>query len=105
MCISSSTFPDKLKITDIIPVYKKHDQNNKTNYWPISLLPIISKTFEKVLYSQLRTVANKIFPQKLCGFRKGQNSQNALLTHFRPMFPFYTPWKHHETFGFLVYRG
>ena len=29
MCISSSTFPDKLKITDIIPVYKKHDQKTK----------------------------------------------------------------------------
>ena len=27
------------------------------------------------------------------------------LTHFRPMFPFYTPWKHQKTFGFLVFSG
>ena len=60
-CLSSSTFPDEFKIAEIIPVYKKQDVNDKTNYRPISLLPIISKIFEKVLYSQLETVANKIF--------------------------------------------
>ena len=32
-----------------------------------------------VLYSQLETVANKTFSPKLCGFRKGHSSQNALL--------------------------
>ena len=41
-CISLSTFPNELKIADIIPVYKKRAVNNKTNYRSISLLPIIS---------------------------------------------------------------
>ena len=27
------------------------------------------------------------------------------LTHFYPMFPFYTPWKHYKTCGFLVLPG
>ena len=27
------------------------------------------------------------------------------LTHFRPMFPFYTPWKHHQIKGFLIFSG
>ena len=44
-----------------MPVCKKQDVNDKINYQPISLLPIISKAFEKVLYSQLETVVNKIF--------------------------------------------
>ena len=44
-----------------MPVYKKQDVNDKINYQPIGLLPIISKAFEKVLYSQLETVVNKIF--------------------------------------------
>ena len=35
-CISSSTFPDELKISDIISVYKKQDMSDKTNYRPIS---------------------------------------------------------------------
>ena len=64
---------------DIIPVYKKQDVSDKANYRPINLLPIISKIFEMVLYSQLETVANKTFSPKLCGFRKRHSSQNALL--------------------------
>ena len=28
-----------------------------------------------------------------------------LLTHFRSMFPFYTPWKRQKTFGFLTFSG
>ena len=27
------------------------------------------------------------------------------LTYFRPMFPFYTPWKRQKTFGFLTFSG
>ena len=63
--ILSSTFPDELKIIDIISVYKNQDANYLTK-----LLPIILKVLEKVPYSQLETVVNKIFSPKLCEFRK-----------------------------------
>ena len=43
--ISTGTFPDELKIPDIVPVLKNQDQNDKTNYRPISLLPLILKIF------------------------------------------------------------
>ena len=82
-CINSSisigTFPDELKIADIVPVFKKDNQNDKTNYRPISLLPLISKIFEKVLYQQIAVFANTILSKKLCGFRKGHPTQHALL--------------------------
>ena len=78
-CLSSSTFPEALKINDIGPICKKQDVDNKTNYRPIGLLPIISEIFGKVFYEQLETVAYEIFSPKLCGFRKGHSSQNAFL--------------------------
>ena len=65
-CISLSTFPDDLKTADVMPVSKKPDVGNKTNYQPISLLPII----EKLLYSQLETIANKIFFTKTMCIQK-----------------------------------
>ena len=52
-CISIKSFPDESKIVEVIPVFKKEAPNNKANYRPISLLPIISKIFERVLFEQI----------------------------------------------------
>ena len=60
------------------PLFKKDDNTNKENYRPISILPSISKLFERLIFQQISShVANKLSP--LCGFRKGYNAQHALL--------------------------
>ena len=43
-------FPDLLKVEKIVPIFKKGDPKDPTNYRPISLLPYLSKIFEKVIY-------------------------------------------------------
>lgn len=48
----------------------KQKVNDKTNCQQIILLSIILKIFEKALYEQLQTVANKMFPPKLCDVEK-----------------------------------
>ncbi len=50
---NTGIFPDKLKIAKVLPLFKKDDENLFTNYRPISLLPTISKVFEKVIFKQL----------------------------------------------------
>ena len=77
-CISTKLFPDELKVSNVIPVLKKEDPNNKANYRLISLLPIISKIFERVLFEQIEDFSEKISP-KSCGFRKSHSTQHALL--------------------------
>ncbi len=51
--IASGEFPEALKKTKVIPVHKKGDKTNLNNYRPISLLPVISKVFEKIINKQL----------------------------------------------------
>ena len=51
--ISTSKFPNDLKEADVIPVYKKKSKLSKENYRPISILPNISKVYERCLYDQI----------------------------------------------------
>ena len=51
--IDNNTFPNGLKKADIYPVYKKDDPFDKTNSRLISILPVLSKPFERCLYDQI----------------------------------------------------
>ena len=79
--LNTGIFPDKLKIGRIIPLYKKGDDNLFENYRPISLLPAISKIFEKVIFIQLHTYCkdNNILYQSQYGFREDHSTELAAL--------------------------
>ena len=77
--IANCEFPYELKRADIIPCHKKDDTTNKINYRPISLLPTVSKVYEKILYAQINAFFAKKISNYLCGFRKGYNTQYSLL--------------------------
>ena len=77
--IYSCLFPNKLKLADITPTYKKGGRNEKGNYRPISILPCISKIYEKILYRQLYTYFDHILSVSQCGFRKGFSAQHCII--------------------------
>ena len=78
-CIKQNKFPNELKIADITPIFKKEDPLDKTNYRPISILPTVSKIFERILFNQLQRFSNKFLSPLLCGFRKGYSTQYVLI--------------------------
>ena len=65
-------FPEKLKLANVIPLYKKGDTLIMGNYRPITLLTLISKLFEKVVFEQLSDYFshNKYFHKGQYGFRE-----------------------------------
>ena len=52
-CLESECFPKEWKKGNIVPVHKEHDKQLIKNYRPVSLLPICSKIFEKVIFNSL----------------------------------------------------
>ena len=85
-CMNSGYFPDVLKIARVIPLYKTGDVNDPGNYRPISILPIISKVFEKIIYKRMYDFLdeNNVLNNCQYGFRKNHSSEHALhdaITH------------------------
>ena len=65
--LSSCTFSTALKYADVKPVFKKDDIADKENYRPISILPTLSKVYERL---QMYPYFDKLFSKFQCGFRK-----------------------------------
>ena len=78
--INLKTFPKNLKLANITPIFKKGDSNLTKNYRPISILPSVSKIFERLMQKQLVPYINSVLSPYLCGYRKGYNAQSALIT-------------------------
>ena len=78
--LTTGEFPSNLKNADVTPGFKKKNPLNKENYRPVSVLPIISKVFEKLMQNQINVHIKSFLPPYLCSYRKGFNSQHALIS-------------------------
>ena len=79
--LNTGIFPEKLKNAKIKPIFKKGGNTCFTKYRPISLLPAISKIFERVIYNQLTKYFqnNKSFFSSQYGFRKEHSTELACI--------------------------
>ena len=48
LSISSRKFPRRWKTAKVVPLHKKEDKTLPKNYRPVALLPVLSKTLEKL---------------------------------------------------------
>ena len=65
-------------MTNITPIFKKGSKNKRENFRPVSILPVLSKIFEKLMSKQLSTFFKNIMPKFQCGFRKVYSTQHCL---------------------------
>ena len=81
MSLQQGVFPYDLKIAKVIPIFKSGDVKLVTNFRPVSVLPIISKNFERVVYNKVlkHINDNNILYKYQFGFRHNHGTSLALI--------------------------
>ena len=79
--LETSIFPVLWNISRVVPIYKEGDKSEKFNYCPISVLPVISRLFERLLYNQLyqHLNSNNLLAPEQSGFRTLHSTLTCLL--------------------------
>ena len=74
-------FPSELKLAKVTPLFKANDPMLFSNYRPVSVLPVFSKIFERIMYNQLLSFINKhkLLYSYQFGFRINHAPELALL--------------------------
>ena len=81
-CIGSGIFPTEWKKANVVPIYKRGDEQNVKNYRPVSFLPIFGKKFERLIYNEMHSffIGNDFISSNQSGFRQGDSCINQLLS-------------------------
>jgi hypothetical protein len=58
--LTSSIFPVFWKISNVVPIPKVNSLTEKSNYRPISILPVLAKAFENVMFVQIAEYVTRI---------------------------------------------
>ena len=75
-------FQEQLKIACVLPLYKAEDPMYFNHYRPVSLLTILSKVFERLMYDRLFKFLDRlsILYKHQFGFRQNHSTHMALLS-------------------------
>ena len=79
--INTGIFPQEGKESRVSPVYKSGARNDPSNYRPISVIPVVAKIFEKIVYEQLYEYLDNYNLLTTCqsGFRSLHSTLTALV--------------------------
>jgi hypothetical protein len=72
--LDEGIYPDILKFSSVIPIFKSGDPSSVLNYRPISIQSHISKIIESLLLNNIRRSINPIIIEKQHGFRPGRST-------------------------------
>ena len=82
LCFEVGIFPDILKLAKVTPLHKKDNKLDFLNYRPISLLSVLSKIYEKLIYIRIYSYLdnNNLIYNKQFGFRSNYSTNHAILS-------------------------
>ena len=65
LSIITGVFPEEGKCSKVIPLFKQGEKADMNSYRPISIIPVVAKVFERIIYDQLHTPSSKMATNKL----------------------------------------
>lgn len=79
--LNVGVFPDDWKCARVTPLFKQGERDDLNNYRPISVIPVIAKVFERIVYNQLYAYLTKhnVICKCQSGFRSIHSTVTALL--------------------------
>ena len=86
-CFDNECFPQTWKNTNIVPIHKKGKAAEK-NYRPVSIFPILEKTFQKIIFNALFKYLddNNLLKNNQSGFRSSGSCAHQLLAITRDIY-------------------
>src|SRR3978361_1080501 len=77
-CLTSGTFPDLLKYSNVTPIFKSGPKSDITNYRPVCLNNSFAKVFDIILSACLRSHASNAIIDEQHGFVTGKSTETNL---------------------------
>ena len=77
--IVSGIFPNEWKLSKVVPLFKQGNRSDLNNYRPISVIPVVAKVFDRIIYDQLYNPLTKLISRNQSGFRPLHSTITALL--------------------------
>ena len=88
--IVSGIFPPKWKSTKVIPSLKQEERSDLNNYRPISIIPVVAKVFERIVYNQFYEYLTE------------NNLISCISQGFVPFTPLLPPYSKPQIIGLLI---
>ena len=87
-CLRTGTFPLDWKKGNVLPIFKKGDKQIYENYRPVSLLPILGKILERLIFEEMFPffIENKLIAANQSGFKPGDSCINQLIAITHEMY-------------------
>ena len=81
--VDHAIYPESWKVANVLPLFKSGDPSIPSNYRPISITSVLSKTFERIVHKQMYeyVMINKLISPCQSGFIQTDSCTNKLM-HF-----------------------
>jgi len=81
-CMTTDEFPDSWKIAHITPIPEVHSPSSSSEYRPISVLPVLSKLFEKTPYHRVYSylTEHNLIAKRQYGIKENHSTEVAITT-------------------------